>query len=485
MGKLIEALQISLESANSDMDGRIAEVVDFVNDDTDIFVDDLATAVYGNRDADITDFDGELDEDDIEDLENMDAEQVDPVVSGEEPLEESIMSVIDEMCAMESDACDDCDNGPAIADASNVEGMEPEKKDSAKKTKMAKPDTGSTRLELHPDEEDPDADPTEDAWDPKSMESIIDDIVDDCDDCSNLRPELADDMPDVPGDDQATADMSEAEEEYIDDDAEEACESDIFDDEIDSILEACEGSDSEDDEDDDSEDEDDSDDEEDDDSDDEDESDDEDDEDDSEDEDDDEDDDAEEACESDIFDDEIDSILEACEGSDSEDECDPEDDECDPEEDDAEEACESDIFDDEIDSILEACEGSDSEDDEDDSDDEEDDDSDDEDESDDDEDEEDDDEDDDDAEEACNESVSSIVDEILEACEGSDSDDECAPEDDECDPEEDDDVMEACGNRKRKKTCEASEDDDLDESETDLDDMSMESLLRLADSMGI
>ena len=413
MGKLIEALQISLESANSDMDGRIAEVVDFVNDDTDIFVDDLATAVYGNRDADITDFDGELDEDDIEDLENMDAEQVDPVVSGEEPLEESIMSVIDEMCAMESEACDDCDNGPAIADASNVEGMEPEKKDSAKKTKMAKPDTGSTRLELHPDEEDPDADPTEDAWDPKSMESIIDDIVDDCDDCSNLRPELADDMPDVPGDDQATADMSEAEEEYIDD----------------------------------------------------------------------EDDDAEEACESDIFDDEIDSILEACEGSDSEDECDPEDDdECDPEEDDdAEEACESDIFDDEINSILEACEGFDSEDDEDD-------DSEDEDESDDDEDEEDDDEEDedDDAEEACNESVSSIVDEILEACEGSDSEDECDPEDeDECDPEEDDDVMEACGNRKRKKTCEASEDDDLDESETDLDDMSMESLLRLADSMGI
>ena len=379
MGKLIEALQISLESANSDMDGRIAEVVDFVNDDTDIFVDDLATAVYGNRDADITDFDGELDEDDIEDLENMDAEQVDPVVSGEEPLEESIMSVIDEMCAMESDACDDCDNGPAIADASNVEGMEPEKKDSAKKTKMAKPDTGSTRLELHPDEEDPDADPTEDAWDPKSMESIIDDIVDDCDDCSNLRPELADDMPDVPGDDQATADMSEAEEEYIDD----------------------------------------------------------------------EDDDAEEACESDIFDDEIDSILEACEGSDSED---------------------------------------DEDDDEDDSDDEEDDDSEDEDESDDDEDEEDDDEEDedDDAEEACNESVSSIVDEILEACEGSDSEDECDPEDDdEYDPEEDDDVMEACGNRKRKKTCEASEDDDLDESETDLDDMSMESLLRLADSMGI
>ena len=379
MGKLIEALQISLESANSDMDGRIAEVVDFVNDDTDIFVDDLATAVYGNRDADITDFDGELDEDDIEDLENMDAEQVDPVVSGEEPLEESIMSVIDEMCAMESDACDDCDNGPAIADASNVEGMEPEKKDSAKKTKMAKPDTGSTRLELHPDEEDPDADPTEDAWDPKSMESIIDDIVDDCDDCSNLRPELADDMPDVPGDDQATADMSEAEEEYIDD----------------------------------------------------------------------EDDDAEEACESDIFDDEIDSILEVCEGSDSED---------------------------------------DEDDDEDDSDDEEDDDSEDEDESDDDEDEEDDDEEDedDDAEEACNESVSSIVDEILEACEGSDSEDECDPEDDdEYDPEEDDDVMEACGNRKRKKTCEASEDDDLDESETDLDDMSMESLLRLADSMGI
>ena len=430
MGKLIEALQISLESANSDMDGRIAEVVDFVNDDTDIFVDDLATAVYGNRDADITDFDGELDEDDIEDLENMDAEQVDPVVSGEEPLEESIMSVIDEMCAMESEACDDCNNGPAIANASNVDGMEPEKKDSAKKTKMAKPDTGSTRLELHPDEEDPDADPTEDAWDPKSMESIIDDIVDDCDDCSNLRPELADDMPDVPGDDQATADMSEAEEEYIDDeddDAEEACESDIFDDEIDSILEACESSDSEDDEDDDSEDE--SDDEEDDDS----------------------------------------------------------------EDDDAEEACESDIFDDEIDSILEACEGSDDEDDEDDSDDEEDDDSEDEDESDDDEDEEDDEDDsedddaeDDDAEEACNESVSSIVDEILEACEGSDSEDECDPEDDdECDPEEDDDVMEACGNRKRKKTCEASEDDDLDESETDLDDMSMESLLRLADSMGI
>ena len=82
--------------------------------------------------------------------------------------------------------------------------------------------------------------------------------------------------------------------------------------------------------------------------------------------------------------------------------------------------------------------------------------------------------------------MSSIVDEILEACEGSDSEDECDPEDDdEYDPEEDDDVMEACGNRKRKKTCEASEDDDLDESETDLDDMSMESLLRLADSMGI